>query len=137
MDSFSKEERSRIMSRIRSFDTKPEVAVRKYLFSKGLRYRKNVSTLPGKPDLVFPKYKTVVFIHGCFWHGHSCKAATLPETRREFWEKKIEGNKNRDNDKVLALQALGWKVLTVWQCEIKNKVLFEKRIEVLIEEIIQ
>ena len=135
MDSFSKEERSRIMSRIRSFDTKPEVAVRKYLFSKGLRYRKNVATLPGKPDLVFPKYKTVVFIHGCFWHGHNCKAADLPETRREFWEKKIEGNKSRDKENVLALQSLGWKILTVWQCEIKNKILFEKRLSVLIQEI--
>ena len=81
------------MSRIRATNNKLEVSIRKYLFSKGLRYRKNVVSLPGKPDLAFPKYKTVILIHGCFWHGHNCKAAGLPETRREFWEKKLKTTK--------------------------------------------
>ncbi|MFC1981815.1 very short patch repair endonuclease, partial [Chloroflexota bacterium] len=96
-DKFSKEKRSIIMSHISGKETKPEVLIRKLLFAKGLRYRKNVKSLRGKPDIVLPKYRTVVFIHGCFWHGHEdCPKAKLPDTRREFWEKKISGNMDRD-----------------------------------------
>lgn len=123
------------MSKIKSTDTKPEVAVRKYLFSHGFRYRKNVKTLPGKPDIVLPKYKTVIFIHGCFWHGHECKYGKLPSSNTNFWKEKIEHNKKRDENQKKLLEKEGWKVLTVWQCELKNKTLFEKRCDTLIREI--
>lgn len=109
------------MSNISGKETKPEIIVRKYLFSQGFRYLKNDKRYPGKPDIVLPKYKTVVFVHGCFWHGHDCKRGTLPETRKEFWEKKINGNKQRDIENIEDLQKNGWQVLTVWGCEIKNK----------------
>ena len=110
------------MSQIKSKDTKPEVFVRKYLFSKGLRYRKNDKTLPGHPDIVMPKYRTVVFINGCFWHQHEgCRYAALPEANAEFWKEKLEGNRERDREKVRQLELAGWRVLTVWTCELKPK----------------
>src|ERR1700739_1798896 len=97
MDVFSKDKRSTIMSKISGKETKPEIIIRKFLFSKGFRYRKNVSTLPGKPDIILSKYSTVIFVNGCFWHGHkNCKAAKLPSTRRQFWEEKINNNIVRD-----------------------------------------
>ena len=109
------------MSRIRSVDSKPEVMVRKYLFSKGLRYRKNVKELPGKPDIVLPKYKTAVFINGCFWHGHQgCKYFVVPKTNTEYWTKKINRNIDRDNGTYASLQKSGWNVLVVWECELKK-----------------
>ena len=121
MDNHSKETRSYNMSRIRSVDSKPEVMVRKYLFSKGLRYRKNVKGLPGKPDIVLPKYKTVVFVNGCFWHGHQgCKYFVIPKTNTEYWTRKISRNINRDNEAYTSLQSLGWNVLVVWECELKK-----------------
>ena len=121
MDNHSKEIRSYNMSKIRSTDSKPEVIVRKYLFSKGLRYRKNVKELPGKPDIVLPKYKTVVFINGCFWHGHQgCKYFVVPKTNTEYWTKKISRNIDRDNETYIILQELGWNVLVVWECELKK-----------------
>lgn len=137
MDKFSKEKRSSIMSHISGKETKPEVFVRKLLFAKGLRYRKNVKSLSGKPDIVLPKYRTVVFIHGCFWHGHEgCSKSKLPDTRREFWEKKISGNVERDIRDVANLTKEGWKVVTIWQCEINNRIINRKaRIEALINEI--
>ena len=117
------------MSHIHGKDTKPEVFVRKTLWALGFRYRVNVSDLPGKPDIVFPKYKTVVFINGCFWHGHEgCKKYTVPETNREFWTAKIERNKQRDLETAAALRKLGWTVITVWECELSTK---EKRGEVI------
>lgn len=108
------------MSRIRGTDTKPEQFVRKYLFSQGLRYRKNVTTLPGKPDIVLPKYKTVVFVHGCFWHKHDCGRFVWPKSNPDYWRAKIEGNTARDSKHKAELEALGWKVLTVWECELKS-----------------
>ena len=121
MDKFSKEVRSYTMSRIRSSGTRPEETVRKYLFSKGLRYRKNVKTLPGKPDIVFPKYKTVVFVNGCFWHGHeNCRYFRLPKSNVDYWEKKISANIARDKATNEALAELGRNVLTVWECELKK-----------------
>ena len=124
------------MSHISGRETKPEVLIRKLLFDKGFRYRKNVKSLRGKPDIVLQKYRTVVFIHGCFWHGHEgCPKSKLPDTRKEFWEKKILGNMNRDKVDVDILKKDGWKVITVWQCEINNVAKRVKRVKSLIGEI--
>ncbi len=135
-DIFSPAERSELMSKIHGKETKPEITVRKYLFSKGFRYRKNDKRYPGRPDIVLPKYRTAVFVNGCFWHGHEgCRAAGLPGTRREFWKKKIEANKQRDERKRRQLIDSGWKVITVWQCELKNKQERNERLKKLKDEI--
>ncbi|WP_295979974.1 DNA mismatch endonuclease Vsr [uncultured Akkermansia sp.] len=125
-DIFSQTKRSDIMSKISSKDTKPEILVRKFLFSKGFRYRINVKTLPGKPDIVLPKYKTIIFVNGCFWHGHDCKKGKLPSSNIDFWKNKILKNKLRDNENQAQLALLSWKVIVIWQCEI-NKI--DKKIE--------
>ena len=122
-DNHSKEVRSMNMSYIRSKNAKPEELVRKYLFSKGLRYRKNVKTLPGCPDIVLPKYKTVIFVNGCFWHKHDCPRFVWPSTNVEYWRPKIMGNVEIDRRNLAELQQLGWTVLTVWECELKKKVI--------------
>lgn len=106
------------MSNISGKETKPEIMVRRYLFSKGFRFRKNDKRYYGKPDIVLPKYKTVIFIHGCFWHGHNCKKGKLPKTRKEFWKDKISGNIERDKRNKEELEKAGWKVIVVWQCEL-------------------
>ena len=111
------------MSHIRSKNSKPEELVRKYLFSKGFRYRKNVKTLPGCPDIVQPRYKTVIFVNGCFWHKHDCPRFVWPSTNEEYWRPKIMGNVERDKRNFAELQQLGWTVLTVWECELKKKVI--------------
>lgn len=109
------------MSRIRDKNTKPEELVRKYLFSQGFRYRKNDTRLPGKPDIVLPKYKTVIFVNGCFWHAHEgCRYFVWPKNNADFWKKKIESNVARDIKNHQQLIELGWKVLTVWECELKR-----------------
>lgn len=108
------------MSRIRGTDTQPEQIVRKFLFSKGLRYRKNVASLPGKPDIVLPKYKTVIFVHGCFWHHHDCGRFVWPKSNPDYWRTKIDGNVNRDAKHKAELEAMGWHVLVVWECELKS-----------------
>ena len=123
------------MSHISGKETKPEILVRKFLFAGGFRFRKNVKDLPGKPDIVLPKYKTVIFIHGCFWHGHICKRGTLPTTNVEFWENKIGRNIERDKQNVSELEKQTWKVIVIWQCEIKNIELRNKRLEKLVLEI--
>lgn len=121
-DVLSKEQRKRCMSHVRGKDTKPEVMVRQYLFANGFRYRLYRKDLPGKPDIVLPKYKTVIFINGCFWHGHSgCKYATIPEANHDFWLAKISGNIERDKSNHAKLFELGWKVIEIWQCELKPK----------------
>ena len=126
MDNRSKEERSKNMSHIPSKNTKPEETVRKYLFSKGFRYRKNVSKLPGKPDIVLPKYKTVVFVNGCFWHGHQdCKWFVRPKTNTEFWNAKFQYNIDRDQRNYKKLEEMGWRVLLIWECEIRHGDAFE------------
>lgn len=122
-DNHSKEVRSMNMSHIRSKNSKPEELVRKYLFSKGFRYRKNVKTLPGCPDIVLPKYKTVIFVNGCFWHKHDCPRFVWPSSNEEYWRPKIMGNVERDKRNIAELQQLGWTVLTVWECELKKKVI--------------
>ena len=136
-DIFSKTKRSDIMSKISGKETKPEVLVKKYLFAQGFRYRKNVKDLPGKPDIVLPKYKTVVFVNGCFWHGHkNCKRSTLPTSNTQFWKEKISKNILRDSENVQKLMNMGYKVLTVWQCELTAKTR-EKRLNKLIKHIIE
>lgn len=135
-DNHTKEVRSMNMSHIRSTNSKPEETVRKYLFSKGLRYRKNVRTLPGKPDIVLPKYKTVVFVNGCFWHKHDCGRFVMPASNTEYWSKKISGNVERDKTNRLQLEELGWKVLVIWECQLKKKVA-ENNLNHLYESIIR
>lgn len=120
-DVFSKEKRSEVMRAVKGKDTTPEVALRKALFALGYRYRLNVKNLPGKPDLVFPKHRAVIFVHGCFWHGHDCKrGARMPKSNVDYWRKKIAGNQARDKRNVAALEDLGWRVITVWECELKS-----------------
>jgi len=119
-DVHTKEQRSYNMSRIRSKDTKPELLVRKFLFSKGFRYRLHVKALPGKPDIVLPKYKTVIFIHGCFWHGHeNCKYFVVPKTKPEWWLNKISGNIANDKKAGKNLLSAGWNIIAIWECELK------------------
>jgi DNA mismatch endonuclease, patch repair protein len=124
------------MSEISGKETKPEILVRKYLFNKGFRYRKNDKSLPGSPDIVLHKHKTVVFIHGCFWHGHKyCKRSKLPESNPEFWKNKINATKIRDIRKKDQLEKSGWKVIVVWQCDINTQEKRIKRLSKLILEI--
>lgn len=119
-DVHNKKTRSYNMSKIRGKDTKPEIIVRKFLFGNGFRYKLHDKMLPGKPGLVFPKYKTVVFIHGCFWHGHDgCKYFVVPKTRRKWWLEKINRNKQLDTENSGKLKKLGWKILTVFECKLK------------------
>ncbi|MFN1215639.1 very short patch repair endonuclease [Chryseobacterium kwangjuense] len=121
-DVHSKEVRSYNMSKIKGKDTKPEILVRKFLFKKGLRYRLHDKKLPGKPDLVFPKYKIVIFVHGCFWHGHEgCKYFVIPKTKTEWWLNKINSNKEKDMESVQKLKNEGWKVYIVWECDLKSR----------------
>ena len=119
MDKLSKQHRSWTMSRVRGRDTEPEKVVRLWLFRRGYRYRKNVKTLPGKPDIVLRKYKTVVDVRGCFWHRHAhCKIATMPQSNTKFWWKKFNTNVGRDIENERKLKALGWNVIVVWECEL-------------------
>lgn len=117
-DIFTKQKRSEIMSQIHNKDTKLEIIVRKFLFANGFRYRKNDKRYPGKPDIVLPKYKTIVFIHGCFWHGHDCKAGALPKSKQDFWHKKIASNINRDKKNLKIIEESEWKVYIIWGCEL-------------------
>ena len=122
-DNHSKEIRSKNMSHIRSTNTKPEELVRKYLHARGLRYRKNDKRYPGHPDIVLPKYKTCVFVNGCFWHQHTgCRYAVLPASNQEYWLPKLKRNVERDAANAAQLQAEGWRVITVWECELKKPV---------------
>lgn len=124
-DRISKEKRSWNMSRIKGKDTALEVSVRSCLFKKGFRFRKNVKTLPGKPDIVLPKYKTVIFINGCFWHHHeNCKYAVTPKTNADFWEAKFERNRLNDEKNRELLEGMGWTVITLWECLLRKD--FEK-----------
>lgn len=120
-DNHTKKQRSMNMSHIRSTNSKPEETVRKYLFSQGLRYRKNVRKLPGCPDIVLKKYRTVIFVNGCFWHHHDCGRFVWPSTNEEYWHKKIDRNVERDKEGQQALEELGWQVLVIWECQLKRK----------------
>ena len=115
------------MSRIKGKDTKPELIVRSQLHKMGFRFRLHRKDLPGKPDIVLPKYKTVIFVHGCFWHRHeNCKYSSTPKTRKEFWENKFKENVIRDKSHQKKLSSIGWKIIIVWECEIKEKNLLIK-----------
>lgn len=136
VDIYSPKIRSLIMASISSQETKPEISARSFLFKQGFRFRKNVKSLPGKPDIVLPKYKSVIFVNGCFWHGHKkCKASALPETRKDFWTNKIKANIDRDKRTIKALKNTGWKVIIIWQCEIKTIIRREKRFAKLKKQI--
>lgn len=133
-DVHSPEIRSFNMSRIHGKDTKPEERVRKYLFSQGFRYRKNDNRLPGKPDLVFPKYRCVVFVNGCFWHRHEgCKYFVWPKSNVDFWRNKINSNVERDNRQHKELEALGWNVIVIWECELKHS--FDETMNRLVKQL--
>jgi DNA mismatch endonuclease, patch repair protein len=121
VDSLSPRERSDIMARVRSKNSRPELAVRKLVFGLGYRYRLHARELPGCPDLVFRPRRKVIFVHGCFWHRHSnCALARMPKSRLEFWEPKLQGNRERDDRNKKALHGEGWKVLTIWECQLDN-----------------
>ena len=121
MDVLTPEQRQRCMARIKARNTTPEVLLRKALFARGLRYRLHQRRLPGTPDLVFPKFHAVVFIHGCFWHGHGCHLFVVPATNTDFWINKIGVNRSRDEDARRTLGVLHWRVLTVWECALRGR----------------
>lgn len=133
-DIYSKEKRSKIMSHIKGKDTSIELKVRKYLYHNGFRYKKNDKTLPGTPDIVILKYRVAIFVNGCFWHHHfNCRYAVFPKSRTEYWNKKIDTNINNDIKHYKQLEQLDYKVIVVWECEVKE--CFDYRMEKLIEEI--
>lgn len=135
MDNHSKSVRSYNMSRIRSTDNKPEEIVRKYLFAQGFRYRKNDKRYPGKPDIILPKYKTAIFVNGCFWHKHDCGRFVWPSSNEDYWRAKIQRNIERDAKHVAQLQNDGWKVIIVWECELKRDAK-ERTLDALVSEIV-
>lgn len=121
VDTLTRERRSWNMSRIKGRNTRPELVLRSLLHSAGFRFRLHAKQLPGRPDIILPRYRTAIFVHGCFWHRHpGCRDATTPSTRREFWQAKFDGNVSRDARNQAALEAAGWTVLTVWECELKS-----------------
>jgi len=127
-DVHDKKTRSYNMSQIKGKDTKPEILIRKFLFSKGFRFRLHDKKLPGKPDIVLPKYKTIIFVHGCFWHGHEgCKYFVVPKTRTEWWLNKLNINKQKDDENFSKLSIIGWKIIVIFECELMSN----KRIKTL------
>ena len=133
-DKFTPEQRSRIMSRVRGHDTEPEMSVRSLLHKMGYRFRLHVKGLPGQPDIVLPRYKKVIFVHGCFWHGHKgCKRSSRPVSNETFWNRKIDGNIKRDDHSLRTLRSLGWMVMVVWQCQIHNTEKLHQRLERFIQ----
>ena len=129
MDIVSKEQRSRMMAAVRQRDTPAELAVRRVAHALGFRFRLNVRSLPGSPDIVFPKHRKVIFVHGCYWHRHNCRKATMPSSRTEFWQSKFEANVNRDQQAIEKLCKLGWKVLVVWECQTNDAVKVAKTLK--------
>jgi DNA mismatch endonuclease (patch repair protein) len=135
VDSLTPKERSEVMARVRSKDSRPELAVRKIVFALGYRYRLHARALPGCPDLVFRPIRKVIFVHGCFWHRHSnCALARMPKSRIDFWTTKLEGNRNRDNRNKRSLAREGWKVLTIWECQLRDASRVAKRIRRFLDE---
>ncbi len=136
-DKLTPEKRSWNMSRIHSTNTKPEEYVRKYLFSEGFRYRKNDKRYPGKPDIVLPKFHTVVFVNGCFWHAHNCNEGHIPKSNSSYWEKKLQNNVARDQKNFDLLKKNGWRIIVVWECELKTESMRQARCAALAKEIIE
>ena len=135
-DVFSNESRSYVMSQIKSKNTKLEQIVRKYLFSNGFRYRINNKHIPGHPDIILPKYNTVIFVNGCFWHMHeNCSIFSMPKSNQEYWVPKLTGNKNRDVKNISRLKEMGWHVIVVWECELKKKIVRDERLKMLVKEL--
>lgn len=135
-DVFSPGKRSQVMAAIKGRDTKQELLVRRFLFRHGLRFRVSDRRLPGRPDIVLPKYKTAVFLNGCFWHGHEgCPYYRLPKSNQEFWKKKISRNKARDEKNIARLLSMGWRPIVVWECELRTKAKREETLEGLLTEI--
>lgn len=135
MDVHTKEQRSYNMSRIRSENTKPEMLVRRFLHTSGFRYRLHDKNLPGKPDIVLPKFRTVIFVNGCFWHGHEdCRYYTVPKTRTEWWLNKIKGNMMKDANAAKALRKTGWKIIKIWECDLKSQKM-EKTLNIVLENL--
>lgn len=133
-DAFDEITRSRIMGRVKGKDTKPERLVRSALHRLGFRFRLHVAGLPGTPDIVLPRHRTVVFVNGCFWHGHAgCKRASLPKTRPEFWQSKISANKRRDLRSIRRLRSLGWRVITIWECRVRDSTSFRRSFKSLLD----
>lgn len=135
-DTLTPEQRSERMSRVRASDTKPEMRVRRLVHGLGYRYRLHRKNLPGKPDLVFPGRKKVIFVHGCFWHRHpdpNCPLARLPKSRLDFWLPKLEGNRERDERNAAKLKELGWQLLVIWECQLKDEEKLAKRIKKFLE----
>jgi DNA mismatch endonuclease (patch repair protein) len=138
MDILSKKERSAHMAKIKGKNTRPEMIVRKFLFSKGFRYRIHDSRYPGSPDIVLPKYRTAIFVHGCFWHGHpNCRASRLPTTNEDYCQEKIQQNIARDQKKIDLLKKDGWKILVVWECKIKTQAQRKNELNELFNSIIE
>ena len=134
-DVHSKAQRRFNMQQIKSKNTRPEMLVRKFLFAHGFRYRLHYKKLPGKPDIILPKYKTVIFVHGCFWHGHTnCKYYVVPKTRTDWWLNKINRNIALDNKAITALKKEGWKIITVWECKLKPAMV-EKTLSALLKKL--
>ena len=137
-DRLNTQQRHRCMSRIRGKNTKPEILVRKGLHARGFRFRLHNKKLPGSPDIVLPKYGVAIMVNGCFWHGHKgCQYATKPKSNVEFWEAKIARNRHRDEVTKAHLEALGWTVITIWECELRNSSQLDDRLDALAEEILQ
>lgn len=135
-DKISSEKRSEIMSKIKGTDTKIEIMVRKYLYKKGFRYRKNCSDILGTPDISIKKYKVAIFVNGCFWHGHEgCKKFKIPKTRTEFWSTKISKNIDRDQKVISRLESEGWNIFVIWECEIESD--FDRTMELLVDGLIK
>lgn len=137
-DIFNKKTRSRVMACVKNKNTAPEIAIRKALFARGLRYRLHDENLPGRPDLIFKKWGAIIFIHGCFWHRHDCKYAALPATNKKFWTQKLTGNALRDKEAVKKLTQAGWRVKIVWSCMLKNRkeIDSEKTVDAIVEWIL-
>ena len=134
MDVFDKEKRSRVMSKIKDKNTKPEVLVRSVLHRMGYRFRLHGKDLPGKPDIILPKYKKVIFVHGCFWHGHEgCDKSKRPSANREFWDKKLDKNINRDQKNIAELNKYGWETLIIWTCETKDIQTLKQKLTTFLE----
>ena len=134
MDIWSKKKRSAVMAKIRSKDTKPEWIVRRYLFSRGYRYRTTVKGLPGTPDIVMAGRRLAIFVHGCFWHGHDCaRGSRVPKANRDYWLAKVARNKARDVAAEAALIELGWRVETIWECDLKNAEALDERLRRLVQ----
>ena len=134
MDTRTPEQRRRIMQAVKSTNTKPEILVRRLLHKLGYRFRLHRKDLPGRPDIVLPKFRKAIFVHGCFWHSHSCAKGQAPKSRQEYWLPKLEANVNRDRIKIAELEQLGWKVLVVWQCETKDTNSLALRLQAFVDE---